>query len=621
MRQQKNATKKIRIGYVVLILVLSLAIAVQTIKPALAQTEDTLLTNEWAMNLKVTGPNSNNALFAPFDLIQLSANVTYGNIPYTNGLVSFKVEGPADVSNTINITRITSTNTNGLAEFSFHIPVGSQESNSIVGTWRVVATVQTTEGVIEKTAIFNIQWPVTISSITLLNSKNQNQTIFPRENNVTARLIVLVSNQLIRTVNVSITVQDTSGKIISRAQTKNVQVNTTSPNQIQTTFFIPINSSIGEATLNATVNSGIYGDTEIPVSEIKSASFAVVLVNEDENSPSVYSTLSGLFPWLLLATGIVCFMLLLTLFRRRHKTMSEPKPKILPTIPKPQMSIQIQPSGSTQEPPPTVQSPKPPVEPVVAIQPVPRVAGGGFAKATVLPVSPVQGHSVRIRAGDTTLEPPMKSTALTRSPAELPSQAASLETLTRRIQYLKNEKQKISDDLNELNASATTQANMLETEIQNLNQDIQGLRSLLNENQEQPIQQPMMVVSKRSVSATPQGDVAAPVVSQATKTVEEEIELMEAGYDFVAEVNGVKIFKGTQKYTTKATRSVEEARQLIADNYEYVAELYGTSIFRKPEKFSLRVATTVEEALKLAEAGYEYVAQLHGAKVFRKKTA
>jgi hypothetical protein len=256
----------------------------------------------------------------------------------------------------------------------------------------------------------------------------------------------------------------------------------------------------------------------------------------------------------------------------------------------------------------------------VAIQPVPRVAGGGFAKATLPPASPVQGHSVRIKAGDTALEPPMEPITVKRLPAESPSQAASLETLTRRIQYLKNEKQKISDDLNELNASATTQANMLETEIQNLNQDIQGLRSLLNENQEQPIQQPMMVVSKRSVSATPQGDVAAPVVSQAAKTVEEEIELMETGYDFVAEVNGVKIFKGTQKYTTKATRSVEEARQLIADNYEYVAELYGTSIFRKPEKFSLRVATTVEEALKLAEAGYEYVAQLHGAKVFRKKT-
>ncbi|MEM2587555.1 MAG: hypothetical protein QXV23_04575 [Candidatus Bathyarchaeia archaeon] len=42
-------------------------------------------------------------------------------------------------------------------------------------------------------------------------------------------------------------------------------------------------------------------------------------------------------------------------------------------------------------------------------------------------------------------------------------------------------------------------------------------------------------------------------------------------------------FKGEKKYVCKAVRTVNEAKELIESGFEYVCEIDGIKLFRKPK--------------------------------------
>ena len=82
MKNHKRAKTYNRLVHVLLILLLSLAIT-QTIQAAHGQ-NNTTSNNQWAMSLFIeNGQNITTTTFAPFDQIQLIANVTYGNATST----------------------------------------------------------------------------------------------------------------------------------------------------------------------------------------------------------------------------------------------------------------------------------------------------------------------------------------------------------------------------------------------------------------------------------------------------------------------------------------------------------------------------------------------------------
>ena len=130
--------------------------------------------NPWAVKLQIlNNQNVTASVFNPFDLVQLRANVSYNNASQPDVLVSFNIIGPS--ANPIKITRIETTKANGEAEFSFRLPIEAQNVDSLIGTWNVTATINNAT---PKTSSFTAQWNIETVSISLLNSKGQNQTEF-----------------------------------------------------------------------------------------------------------------------------------------------------------------------------------------------------------------------------------------------------------------------------------------------------------------------------------------------------------------------------------------------------------------------------------------------------------
>jgi hypothetical protein len=571
-------------------------------------------------------------VFAPFDQVQLRADVAYGDVPHAGMLVSFRIQGPSGSVDPVNITRIVTTDETGVAAISLRLPAENQSNDSLVGTWQAYATIQTIAGPIQKTLTFTTSWFFKIDSLTLLNSKGHTQ-LFPQGSTVTAHLNISCTLPSPQTFNVSVIVQDASKKIFNQTQILNLEINSSGANQIQSDFAIPIIAALGSATCNATVTQGSLGDAQIQASENMSISFTI-----GPASTEVTSSFAGIFPWILLLTGVLSFTLLLSLFRRRHKNMNEQKPKFAPTFPQPAIQMQafVQSTALEKESQRSEEKSKPLISqnqlpnaasalmPKSQHQPLPRIAQSKYAKATIT-TEIAQTPALQTRTEK--LEPPQPQQLKTESPLETDlreeklqpapqSTVESIEILTKRIQYLKSEKQQIMNNLTSLREKADAQAKSLENEIKTLKEETEGLKPLMSENIEQIPETPKQAISRVQPSVP---DLKPEIASEVARTFEEEVKLIEAGYEYVTEINETKIFKRKHIYTSKEAKTIEETRRLIEDDFEYVTEVSGTKIFRKPEQFTLQIARSIEEARVYAEAGYDCVGELDGAKIFRKK--
>jgi len=602
LSKTKNSSK---IMFFTLLMFLSIT-AVASTKNAIAQTNNGT-TNQWGMDFQTVGPNGFTTAFSPFSEIQLWTNLTYGNVPYAGMLVSFKIQGPSNSSNLNNITRIAITDGTGVAQCSFHLPADAQESNAVIGTWEAYATAQTTTGSIQKNITFTTNWSLSVSSIVFINSQGQNQTFLHPGDYVTAQLSLTNDLQSTQTTNITICAQDSNNQTINQTQLQSIQILPSSPllpSTTRTSFLIPKNISLGLARINATIYSGNYQGIQIQASETKTVYFRIISQNT--------SVLGSLFPWLLLATGLITFTLLFTLYRRRHKKMIEQKPKFAPTTPLPSMPLVgglVQ--STTSEKEPKTNEPKPTPQPISSettmTQPQPRVAHSSYARAT-LPSETAQ------------ISPPQVEKSTAQSALNL-SGRDSIDAVSRRIQLLKDERQQINHELVEMKELAETRAKLLENETDAIKEEIRELKDLINgkavEKQKMPEYPPKLNEYTR-IQAAPL-EIAPEIVSEIATDLDEERRLIEAGYEFVTEVEGAKIFKRRQRHVTRTATKLEETRRLIENDFQYVTEIGGTKIFRAKEKFAVEMAKTVEDAIRLSEAGYDYIADLNGAKVFRKK--
>jgi hypothetical protein len=165
---------------------------------------DDATSNTWALNFQVqkTGTSSTSTTFAPLDQIQIYSNVIYGDAPQQGVLVAFKIQGPTGSADPNNITRIETTDDAGVAQFTLRIPSDNQNINSVFGTWTAVATIQTTDKSIQKTVSFTVGWLLNISSISLVDSEGNSQSMFPRDSNVTVQLKLGKQRSAARQANV-----------------------------------------------------------------------------------------------------------------------------------------------------------------------------------------------------------------------------------------------------------------------------------------------------------------------------------------------------------------------------------------------------------------------------------
>jgi len=108
------------------------------------------------------GPNNPSDMFAPQQEVTLYALVTYNEDPVQQKLVAFEIHH----GNLPPIFRQAITNQDGIATVSFRIPWPCQDPvNTILGEWKVIATVEVAERVVNDTLTFKVWWPVEITKV------------------------------------------------------------------------------------------------------------------------------------------------------------------------------------------------------------------------------------------------------------------------------------------------------------------------------------------------------------------------------------------------------------------------------------------------------------------------
>ena len=319
--------------YALTVLILSLALAQV---PSLTQAQRAQ-NNQWSLSFYSTNAqNVARKTFLPFDQIQLVASVAYGNASQPGILVAFKVRGPTDAVDQTNITRIIPTDNEGQAEFEFRLPIENQNNDTVVGTWQATATIQTTNGTLERTLSFTTQWSMEIASITIQNAKGQNQTSFPAGSTVTVKLAINNNGQA-QATNVSMNMQGSSGNI-NQTQIQNVQIGTSNPTKVQANIEIPSDATAGQAFITAALFSGSFEGTNIPEAQNKTASFTITSATKPTSTPTPtpkqtpFQNSISLFSWLLVATALFTFTSL-TLFLRRKPYPPSGQTSKFPTVP------------------------------------------------------------------------------------------------------------------------------------------------------------------------------------------------------------------------------------------------------------------------------------------------
>ncbi|MCW4005175.1 MAG: hypothetical protein NWF04_01045 [Candidatus Bathyarchaeota archaeon] len=324
MKQKKRAAMRRAVSAVLLVLIATVFFTASTVHAA---------NDDWEMRLEVSKVGTaatGSAGFVPFDQMQVTAKVTYDDVPCSNVLISFKVQGPANSDNpdnVVNITMVEETDAKGVAGFSWRVPLFNQDVNS-VGSWQVTATAQTTEGSIKQELTFDVDFDVEISSITFLDVEEQERTEFIQGENVTA-VMDLVNNGQPDTVTVTMSVQDASGNVTSVIEFEELVVNASS-NRLQAFFMVPENAALGEATVKASVQSDKYRD-KTQVSENKTVHFTITsetFIPSDTTEPAESTT--TLFTWLLVSTGFFTFTTFYMFLKRKIMIFSPRNPSMSP---------------------------------------------------------------------------------------------------------------------------------------------------------------------------------------------------------------------------------------------------------------------------------------------------
>jgi hypothetical protein len=318
---------KTKIRLITLILLASVLILTTT---TILTTTATTASTDWKLNLTFkanneTITNSTQPTFAPFDLIQLTANLTNANSTVPQSSVVFSVKGPSSASNPTEIVRSAETDKTGLANISFRIP-SEEEEKVVIGKWQVFTNVKISNQTLIQNATFQVAWPVQNLSIDFKNSTGQSKTNFnPGE---TGKAIITYTS-IPQPQNISLTIKDNIGNIITQ-ETQQVTANATG-NNLAFGFIVPQNSPdcLAQAELN--IYSGKYQDHNIPAAENKTAYFSIgnyttPLPNQTSPTPTsspsptpvppVENTLS-LFSWLLVATGFFTFTVLMLFLKRK----------------------------------------------------------------------------------------------------------------------------------------------------------------------------------------------------------------------------------------------------------------------------------------------------------------
>jgi len=109
------------------------------------------------------GPNQPSDMFAPQDLVNLTARVTYNLDPVQHKIVYFYIVSP---TGTFIFERTDMSNGTGYASTWFRIPWPCVNYNDVIGVWNVTVTVSIAEETVTDFMQFKVGWYIELVSIT-----------------------------------------------------------------------------------------------------------------------------------------------------------------------------------------------------------------------------------------------------------------------------------------------------------------------------------------------------------------------------------------------------------------------------------------------------------------------
>jgi uncharacterized repeat protein (TIGR02543 family) len=222
------------------------------------------------------GPNQSSDAFQQQELVVLYALVTFSGDPIANKIVAFQVNGPANSLQNLTVTGTGTTNSSGIAEFSFRMPTApANGQQTVFGEWFAVATVDVDQVQLSDSLTFEVGWIVSIKSIVTLNDKLVPQTSFARLDtvvfNVTLENIALTP----RSATITVDAQDVTGNLVIHIELDNLSI-PPGESYTQSSSQIPETARLGEANVTATAYTAPPSSGGTPYSPSVYTTFNIV---------------------------------------------------------------------------------------------------------------------------------------------------------------------------------------------------------------------------------------------------------------------------------------------------------------------------------------------------------
>jgi len=395
--------------------------------------------------------------FAPFDLVQLIANLTKNDQAVSQATVVFSVKGPSVASFPTEFVRSTETDVTGLANITFRIPF-EQTEKSVIGRWQVYVNVKTSNETLQEIAYFQVAYPIQNLAVNFYDTAGHSQTIFNPNDTVKAVIKFNSSNNSSsqsQTQSINFAVQDSAGNTLSHQEQDILVIVNATENEVVYEFKIPENTPFGLATVDLSIYADTYENVSIPAAPNKRTYFSIgnyTAPSPDQTTatptssptppPMIENTLD-LFAWLAIATGLLTFALLAIFLKRK------PFPKTNTPNPPPATTTQI---GTTKE--------TTPIQTTTAIAQSPTLM--------------TQNMQIQAATQNTTDED--AQTQFLKQQQATVTHLNSIATTTKKIQELQAalnlEKEKLDQDINNLNQNIEEQKNKAETYLDALRNEI-----------------------------------------------------------------------------------------------------------------------------------------------------
>jgi uncharacterized repeat protein (TIGR02543 family) len=222
------------------------------------------------------GPNQSSDAFQQQELVVLYALVTFSGDPIANKIVAFQVNGPANSLQNMTVTGTGTTNSSGIAEFSFRMPTApANGQQAVFGEWYAVATVDVDQVQLSDSLTLEVGWIVSIKSIVTLNDKLVSQTSFARQDTVVFNLTLENIALTPRSATITVDAQDVTGNLIIHIELDNLSI-PPGESYTQASTQIPETAKLGEANVTASAYTAPPSSGGTPYSPSVYTTFNIV---------------------------------------------------------------------------------------------------------------------------------------------------------------------------------------------------------------------------------------------------------------------------------------------------------------------------------------------------------